>query len=96
MNCLNSYVKDCIVDGQWHISLVNDFMFLLDGDNFDADKLVNWNYIKSVIQDNKDNEYAKKILMRKTPEMYISALFIIVIDHIKEKLDVESEYERLN
>lgn len=78
-DCLNSYVKDYIVDAPWHISLVNDFMHLLDGDNFESDELINWNYIKSVIQDNKDNEYAKKILMRKTPEMYISALFLAIV-----------------
>lgn len=81
-DCLNSYVKDNIVDAQWHISLVNDFMFLLNGDNFDAEKLVNWNYIKSIIQDNKENEYGKRVLMRKNPEMYISALFLVVINHI--------------
>lgn len=84
-DCLNSYVKDNIVDAQWHISLVNDFMFLINGDNFDAEKLVNWNYIESVIQDNKENEYGKKVLMRKNPEMYISALFLVVIKHINNR-----------
>lgn len=46
MECLDSYVKDYIVDAPWHISLVKDFMSLLDGDNFDSDNLTNWNYIK--------------------------------------------------
>lgn len=86
MNCLNSYIKNCIIDAQWHISLVNDFMLLLDGNNFDTDNLVNWDYIKSVIQNNKDNKNAKKILMRKTPEIYISALFLVVINYINNKM----------
>lgn len=82
-DCLNTYVKDYIVDALWHISLVKDFMYLLDGDNFDSDNLINWNYIKAIIQDNKDNEYAKKVLMRNKPEMYISALFSVVVIHVQ-------------
>lgn len=81
MDCLNSYVKDYIVDAQWHIDLVKDFMFLLDGDDFDKDELINWDYIKLVIQNNKDKEYAKRVLMRKTPERYISALFLTIVNH---------------
>lgn len=85
MECLDSYVKDYIVDAPWHISLVKDFMSLLDGDNFDSDNLTNWNYIKTIIKEKEDSEYAKKVLMRKTPEMYISGLFDVIVNRVKRE-----------
>lgn len=82
MDCLDSYIKDYIVDAQWHIRLVKNFMLLLDGDNFNSDSLTNQNYIKSILKENEDSEYAKVVLMCKTPEKYIAALFHTVVIYI--------------
>ena len=85
IDCLNNYVRDYIVDAAWHIALVEDFLHLLDGDSFDSDKLKSAIYVKSIIESNKKNEYARKILMYKSPETYISALFDIITLKIQEK-----------
>lgn len=83
-NCLNGYIKDYIVDAPWHISLVEDFMHLLEGNNFESNELENPIYIKSIIENNAKTEYGRKVLMRNTPEMYISALFTVVIINLRE------------
>jgi hypothetical protein len=76
---LDTYVKTYIVDAEWHISLVEDFMHLLTGNSFNVTDLQNSRWIRSIIDNNKDNEYAKRILMRNMPETYISGLFNVVI-----------------
>lgn len=83
-DCLNGYIKDYIEDAPWHINLVEDFMHLLEGDNFKSNELENPIYIKSIIENNAKNEYARKVLMRNTPETYISALFAIVIMRVSK------------
>lgn len=76
---LDTYVKTYITDAEWHISLVEDFMHLLTGNSFNVTDLQDSRWIKAIIDNNKDDEYAKKILMRKMPERYISGLFNVVI-----------------
>lgn len=80
--CLNTYVKNYIVDANWHISLVEDFMHLLTGEIFNIDNLQDSKWIKTILDNNKDNEYTKKILMQKTPEKYISGIFDVIIIEI--------------
>lgn len=79
---INTYVKTYITDAEWHISLVEDFMHLLTGNSFNVTNLQDSRWIRTIIDNNKDNEYAKKILMRNMPERYISGLFNVVIREI--------------
>lgn len=76
---LDTYVKTYIADAEWHISLVEDFMHLLTGNSFNVTDLQDSRWIRTIIDNNKDNEYAKRILMRNMPERYISGLFNAVI-----------------
>lgn len=76
---LDTYVKTYITDAKWHISLVEDFMHLLTGNSFNVTDLQDSRWIRTIIDNNKDDEYAKKILMRNMPERYISGLFNAVI-----------------
>ena len=71
-----------ITDAEWHISLVEDFMHLLTGNSFNVTDLQDLRWIRTVIDNNKDNEYAKRILMRNVPERYISGLFDVIIREI--------------
>lgn len=70
-----SFIKPKIFDAEWHISLALDFLNITDKDEFKLDDLCNPEYIKDVLNNNKDNEYAKVVLRRKNPEMYISGIF---------------------
>lgn len=76
---LDTYVKTYIADAEWHISLVEDFMHLLTGNSFNVTDLQDSRWIRTIIDNNKDNEYVKRILMRNMPERYISGLFNAVI-----------------
>lgn len=79
---LDTYVKTYIADAEWHISLVEDFMHLLTGNSFNAIDLQDSRWIRTIIDNNKDDEYTKKILMRNMPERYISGLFNVVIREV--------------
>lgn len=79
---LDTYVKTYIADAEWHISLVEDFMHLLTGNSFNVTDLQDSRWIRTIIDNNKDNEYAKRILMRNMPERYISGLFNVVIREV--------------
>lgn len=76
---LDTYVKTYITDAEMHISLVEDFMHLLTGNSFNVTDLQDSRWIRTIIDNNKDDEYAKKILMRNMPERYISGLLNVVI-----------------
>lgn len=76
---MDTYVKTYITDAEWHISLVEDFMHLLTGNSFNVTDLQDSRWIRAIIDNNKDDEYAKRILMRNMPERYISGLFNVVI-----------------
>lgn len=76
---LDTYVKTYITDAEWHIGLVEDFMHLLTGNSFNVVDLQDSRWIRAIIDNNKDDEYAKKILMRNMPERYISGLFDVII-----------------
>lgn len=79
---IDTYVKTYIADAEWHISLVENFMHLLTGYSFNVTDLQDSRWIRTIIDNNKDDEYAKKILMRNMPERYISGLFNVVIREI--------------
>ena len=80
---LDTYVKTYITDAEWHISLIEDFMHLLTGNSFNVTDLQDSRWIRTIIDNNKDDEYAKKILMRNMPDRYISGLFNAVIRETK-------------
>lgn len=55
---LDAYVKTYITDAEWHISLVEDFMHLLTGNSFNVTDLQDSRWIRTIIDNNKDDEYA--------------------------------------
>lgn len=83
MDCLDSHIKDTITDAEWFICLVKNFMALLDEDEFNSDDLINLNYIRTVLEENKKNEHAKSVLMCNEYEKYIVGLFSAILAFIE-------------
>lgn len=79
-----SFIKPRIFDAEWHISLALDFLNISDKDEFKLDDLCNPEYIKDVLNNNKDNEYTKAVLNRKYPEMYIAGIFRLYDSYLKD------------
>lgn len=77
-----------IDDAQWYASLLKDFIPLLKDDNLSSDDLSDPEYIKTILQDNKDNKKCKKILMRKSPELYIASILASIF--ISNKIPVKN------
>lgn len=71
---MDKYIKNYLVDAEWQISLATDFLHLLNDEKIELSKLSDQRYVKSVLENNPDSEYTKKVNMRSTPEVYISAL----------------------
>lgn len=82
INYMDKYIKNYLVDAEWHINLATDFLHLLNDEKIELIKLSDQRYVKSVLENNPDNEYTKKVNMRSTPEVYISALFQMLIEKI--------------
>lgn len=80
---MDKYIKNYLVDAEWQISLATDFLHLLNDEKIELSKLSDQRYVKSVLENNPDSEYTKKVNMRSTPEVYISALFHMLIEKIK-------------
>ena len=93
-NCLYNDIRHDTQDAEWFIYLVEDFLHLLDGDLFDGDKLENPIYIKSIIESNKENEYAKEVMHRKSPELYISAVFERIVAKVKDRRFAHGKIEK--
>lgn len=93
-NCLYNDIRHDTQDAEWFIALVEDFLHLLDGNFFDGDKLENPIYIKSIIESNKENEYAKEVMHRKSPELYISAVFERIVAKVKDKRFAHGKIEK--
>ena len=93
-NCLYNDIRHDTQDAEWFIALVEDFLHLLDGDLFDGDKLENPIYIKSVIESNRENEYAKEVMHRKSPELYISAVFKRIVAKVKDRRFAHGKIEK--
>lgn len=72
---LDTYVKTYIADAEWHISLVEDFMHLLTGNSFNAIDLQDSRWIRTIIDNNKDDEYTKKNINAK----YAGKIYLWVI-----------------
>ena len=72
---LNTYVKTYIADAEWHVSLVEDFMHLLTGNSFNVTDLQDSRWIRTIIDNNKDDEYAKKNINAK----YAGKIYLWVI-----------------
>lgn len=92
---IDTYVKTYITDAEWHVSLVEDFMHLLTGNSFNVTDLQDSRWIRTIIDNNKDNEYAKRILMRNMPETYISALFNVVIRETNKPCKISMQRSHL-
>lgn len=82
INYMDKYIKNYLVDAEWHINLATDFLHLLNDEKIELIKLSDQRYVKSVLENNPDNEYTKKVNMRSTSEAYISALFQMLIEKI--------------
>lgn len=82
INYMDKYIKNYLVDAEWHINLAIDFLHLLNDEKIELIKLSDQRYVKSVLENNPDSEYTKKVNMRLTPEGYISALFHMLIEKI--------------
>lgn len=80
INYMDKYIKNYLVDAEWHINLAIDFLHLLNDEKIELIKLSDQRYVKSVLENNPDNEYTKKVNMRSTPEVYISALFHMLVE----------------
>ena len=89
---MDKYIKNYLVDAEWHISLATDFLHLLDDEKIELSKLSDQRYVKSVLENNSDSEYTKKINMRSTPEVHISALFHILIEKINIANQAQNMY----
>lgn len=76
---IDTYIRKYLGDTDWHICLVEAFMCLLKGDSFNVANLQDMRWVRTVIENNKDNKYAEKMLMQETPEVYISALFTLIV-----------------
>lgn len=70
-------------DAEWYISLIKDFLHLLDGEEFNSDDLLDSTYIKKIIENKKENEYSKIVLTRNNPEHYIANAFYGMIQEFK-------------
>lgn len=81
---IDTYVKTYITDAEWHISLVEDFMHLLTGNSFNITDLQNSRWIRAIINNNKDNEYAKRILMRNMPE--IKSVIVVILKSLSKEM----------
>ena len=79
---MDKYIRNYLVDAEWHINLAIDFLHLLNDEKIDLIKLSDQRYVKSVLENNPNNEYAKKVNMRSMPEIYISVLFHMLIEKI--------------
>lgn len=89
---MDKYIKNYLVDSEWHISIATDFLHLLNDEKIELNKLSDQRYIKSILENNPDNEYTKKINMRLMPEMYISALFDVLIERINIANQTQNMY----
>lgn len=89
---MDKYIRNYLVDSEWHISIATDFLHLLNDGKIELNKLSDQRYIKSILENNPDNEYTKKINMRLMPEMYISALFDVLIERINIANQTQNMY----
>lgn len=76
--------EEPIYDTPWFASLLNDFVPLLEDGNLSADDLSDSKYIETILQNSKDDENCKKVLLRKSPELYIASAFsnVFIINKI--------------
>lgn len=70
-------------DAEWYISLIKNFLHLLDGEEFNSDDLLDSTYIKKIIKNKKENKYSKIISTLNNPEYYITNVFYGMIQEFK-------------
>lgn len=85
---MNEYIRGYLYDADFHICLVTEFLELIDCDEVDIVEYQSIPLILQVISEHSDTETAKSILCRKTPELYISALFAVLERRINEHMDM--------
>lgn len=91
-NYMDKYIKNYLVDAEWYISLATDFLHLLDDEKIELSKLSDQRYVKSVLENNPDSEYTKKVNMRSTPEVHISTLFHMLVEKINIANQAQNMY----
>ena len=85
---MNEYIRGYLYDADFHICLATEFLELIDCDEVDIVEYQNIPLILQVISEHSETETAKSILCRKTPELYISALFATLERRINEHINM--------
>ena len=85
---MNEYIRGYLYDADFHICLATEFLKLIDCDEVDIVEYQNIPLILQVISEHSETETAKSILYRKTPELYISALFATLERRINEHMNM--------
>lgn len=88
IECMDKYIRGYLCDADFHICLATEFLELVDCDEVDIVEFQNVSLISQVISEHSETEAAKSILFRKTPELYISALFTTLERRINESMNI--------
>lgn len=86
---MDKYIRGYLYDADFHICLATEFLELIDCNEVDIVEYQNVLLIRQVISEHSEIETAKSILCRKTPELYISALFAVLERRINEHMDID-------
>lgn len=85
---MDKYIRGYLYDADFHICLVTEFLELVDCNEVDITEFQNVLLISQIISEHSETEVAKSISCRKTPELYISALFTTLERRINESMDM--------
>ena len=85
---MDKYIRGYLYDADFHICLVTEFLELVDCNEVDITEFQNVLLISQIISEHSETEVAKSISCRKTPELYISALFATLERRINESMNM--------
>lgn len=85
---MDEYIRGYLYDADFHICLVTEFLELIDCNEVDITEFQNISLISQIISEHSETEIAKSISCRKTPELYISALFATLERRINESMNM--------
>jgi hypothetical protein len=85
---MDKYIRGYLYDADFHICLVTEFLELVDCNEVDITECQNVLLISQIISEHGETKVAKSISCRKTPELYISALFATLERRINESMNM--------